>query len=122
MKERDPGHRYELLTLDNTHGRMHQELQFVKRCGEKYPGNENEYPGTNLQSVLRACYARVEFLQHQHWCAENMNILTNLNGCIYMLEVRAARQHGRPYLHDADFARTAPMCPQCGHTDCEHST
>ncbi len=116
MKEIDPGHRYELLTLD---GDMVQALQFVKREGSGYPGNVGHNPGTSLQSVLRACYERVVYLNKQKQCLENEWCLKYIEESLWYLEVRAARQHGRDYPYSAEYARTAPMCNHCGHTFCE---
>lgn len=117
MKEIDPGHHYRLLVLDGT---APQYLRFVKRTGAEYPGNFGFYQGTNLQSVLRACRARTMYLQGQQWCIENVFVVMFVSLCLWLLEFRAGRRHGRWYWHSTRFAGTAPMCPTCGHTDCEH--
>lgn len=122
MKVIDPGHEYELLTLD---GGFPQRLRFVKRCDPKnpdrFPGNTNAHPGTTLQSVLRACLERIYYLDGQISCAENRQIMHHLQQSVLLLEKRAARRHGREYNHDAVFATTADMCVKCGHTDCKHN-
>lgn len=117
MKVLDPGHCYQLLCLD---GDYEQILQFVKREGPGYPGNVGTSAGTNLQSVLRACIDRVRYLQQQIPCAENVVIDDLLTRAVHLLEERAAVRHGRSYPHSDIFACSAPLCPQCGHTDCEH--
>jgi hypothetical protein len=117
----DPGHRYHLLTLD---GPLDQRLQFVKRCDmerpERFPGNTNSYPGTTIQSVIRCLVDRLDYLQGQVRCKENAVILGFLRSCLWLLEFRAARRHGRNYWHGLRFAAESPMCPKCGHTACEH--
>lgn len=121
MKVIEPGHEYELITLD---GGFPQLLRFVKRCDLKnparFPGNKNAHPGTTLQSVLRACLDRMRYLDNQISCVENDDVINHLEQAVLNLEMRAARRHGRDYEHDAEFATTAPMCPRCGHTDCGH--
>lgn len=117
----DPGHAYLLNVLD---GDKAQPLVFVKRQGPAYPGNENSYPGTNLQEVLRACIDRVKYVDSQLPCDENKLVLGHLRHCIRLLEVRAAMRHGR----DVDMfdyrnrtmstVETMPTCPECGHIGC----
>lgn len=115
----DPGHQYRLGTLD---GCLEQVLTFVKRCDpehpERFPGNTNSYPGTTLQCVMRVLVDRVTYLQNQIPCAENEDIIALLRQCLFLLETRAARRHGHTYHHLSVYAQTAPLCPQCGHTDC----
>jgi len=119
MKVLDPGHRYELASLDGEH---RQVLQFVKRCDPKnpgrYPGNQNAYPGTTMQNVIRALLERMRYVQRQQWCVENVVGIVALRVALWLLEFRAARRHGRFYWRSLRFAETAEMCPSCGHTDC----
>ena len=118
----DAGHRYELFALDGAH---QQELRFVKRfdLGRpwRFPGNMNGHAGTTLQGVLRVLIDRVLYLQNQIWAIENVLLLFLLRCSLWCLEFRAARRHGRSYWHGITFASTAPMCPKCGHTVCEHN-
>lgn len=120
----DPGHFYELLTLDQKGVPWVQQLRFVKRCDlfqpERYPGNYCAYPGTTLQSVLRCLCERVRYLQNQISCPENVLVLFFLRAAIWLLEFRAARRHKRSYFRGLNFAEQAPMCPDCGHTGCKH--
>lgn len=117
----DPGHEYELVTLD---GEGQQYLTFVKRCDLerpwRFPGNYNAHPGTTLQSVIRCLLERFGYLQGQIWAPENWVAVRLLRMVLWLLEFRAARRHGRFYLHSPRFAERAPMCPTCGHTQCEH--
>lgn len=119
MKTIDPGHRYLLLSLD---GGEPQELVFVKRCNppERYPGNTNAHPGTTLQAVIRCLIERFHYLQGQFWCVENWIAIRLLMFVLWLLEFRAARRHGLSYWHSPHFATYAPLCPQCGHTQCHH--
>lgn len=116
----DQGHRYALFSLDGEH---HQELRFVKRfdLGRpwRFPGNFNGYPGTTLQAVIRTLIDRFGYLQGQIWSAENAVIVRLLRLSLWLLEVRAARRHGRMYWHGTRFASTARICVECGHTVCD---
>ncbi len=122
----DPGHTYRLPWFDRTMTYAEkvlqfQILQFLKREGEGYPGNVGHHPGTNLQSVFRACIDRVTYLQGQIPCQENLAIINNTRDSLFLLEHRAMRRHGM----DAstltqDEASNAPMCAVCGHVRCDH--
>ncbi len=126
----DKGHRYELLSLDddeqigNFTGRFYQTLTFVKRCDlqnpERFPGNENAYPGTTVQSVVRALLERLRYLQNQIWSLENVFVIFCLRCVLWLMEFRAARRHGHTYWKSLTFAETEPLCQKCGHTICEH--
>lgn len=118
---KDAGHRYDLFAIDGEHK---QELRFVKRFDLdrpwKYPGNTSAYPGTTLQGVLRVLLDRFAYLQGQIRSPYNTINIFILRCSLWLLEFRAARRHGRSYWHGIMFASTAPMCPTCGHTVCEH--
>lgn len=113
----DKGHRYQLVCLDGDETLI---LQFVKRQGANYPGNVGEYPGTNLQSVWRACIARLRYLQGQKRCLETGLAIFLLQACNWLLEFRAARRHGVPYWHGLTWAEKSRECQLCGHTFCKH--
>lgn len=128
MIEVDPGHVYELDTYDATVDGATETLVFVKRCDppEKYPGNENAHPGTNLQEVLRACVARVKYLNQQIPDSSNALVLDALRRAIFYLEVRAARRHRRStdtlglvkideHAYVTARVEDAPTCRTCGH-------
>jgi hypothetical protein len=91
VKVLDPGHHYLLDALDNGGP---EELQFVKRVGEKYPGNTDAYSGTTLQEVLRVCIDRVKYVNRQIPDETNDSVITVLRMAIYWLERRAYRRHG----------------------------
>lgn len=82
----DPGHKYELLTLD---GDLTQLLTFVKRHDpehpERFPGNTESHPGTTLQSVIRCLMERVTYLNNQIPCKNNVAIFTRLAECLWLL-------------------------------------
>lgn len=130
MKVLDRGHKYELLSLDddkqvgNFSGRFAQILTFVKRCDlarpERFPGNTNAYPGTTVQSVLRALLERMRYLQRQIWSLENVFVIFCLRVALWLMEFRAARRHNKWYLKSLAFAEKSEMCAECGHTICEH--
>jgi hypothetical protein len=116
MKVTDSGHRYVLDSLD---GGIQQFLTFVKREGPKYPGNRGSYPGTTSQEVLRALIERSIYVNLQQPCAETEAVTELLKAALYLLEVRAARTHGRPYGHSMlDTMLGTAKCEECGHVGC----
>lgn len=121
MKVIDPGHKYELATLD---GGLPQILTFVKRHDPKnpqrFPGNFESHPGTTLQNVLRVLLERFRYLDTQIPCLPNKVCILQLRLVLWLLEFRAARRHGRSYWKSPSFAEKAPMCIRCGHTVCHH--
>lgn len=116
----DPGHKYELLTLD---GDLVQTLTFVKRFDhthpERYPGNTSAYPGTTLQSVIRCLIERIDYLQNQIPHRNNLAIKSSPLGCLWLLEDRAAERHGRDFDYRIEDMNQMPMCPHCGHVVCK---
>lgn len=112
----DKGHTYLLPSYD---GGAPQHLTFMKREGTNFPGNVGHYPGTNLQSVLRACLARTQYLNGQIGCPENMALMCHLRHAILGLEQRAAVRHGmNPKAISIDQACFGPTCEKCGHVVC----
>lgn len=114
----DKGHAYALPQID---GGGFQFLQFVKREGVKYPGNVGAVCGVQSQTVMRVLLDRARYVQRQKSCFENVIVVLCLLIAVWVLEHRAARIHGMPYLHGLHFAETAPTCEQCGHTVCHHA-
>ena len=121
MKVIDPGHHYRLDSLD---GEIMQELQFVKRCGENYPGNdEPPYPGATTQEVLRALIDRTKYVDNQIPHPMNAIVLRNLRSALRALETRAAdrRDEMIKFLKaTCDIERIEEMstCKTCGHIAC----
>lgn len=111
----DPGHRYLLATLDGDGSPI--PLDFVKREGEKYPGNIGSHPGTTLQEVWRASIDRLKYLDEQEPHMANQLAISLLELTISTLEDRAADRHGRPHgtVHDYCYGQ---QCPHCLHAGC----
>ena len=121
MKVLDPGHTYLLDALDDSTAQHHQILQFVKRVGKNYPGNNAPaYPGVTGQEVLRALINRFEYTNKQLACAETQAVIQLLKTCILLLEVRAKRVHGEKGLDLANLQEIQSLfaCPECGHIRC----
>lgn len=118
MIEKDLGHLYELQSLDNFESQPPVTLVFVKREGDKYPGNVGHHYGTNLQEVLRACLARLAYLDGQVQDDRNKIAAGHIGRAIYLLEQRAAERHGRkpPTPMESIFSET---CEDCGHVGCQ---
>lgn len=112
----DPGHEYLLDSLD---GEQTNRLVFVKREGEKYPGNVGSHPGTTFQEVLRALIDRAIYVQAQAPCPETAALIRHLTASVVVLESRAARMHGRGDTFSvADAVSGAGKCRSCGHVGC----
>lgn len=113
----DSGHKYLLDALD---GDAVQELTFVKREGPKYPGNRGHHSGTTSQEVLRALIERSIYVNFQQPCAETESVIELLKAALYLLEVRAARTHGRVLeLPMLEVMLGTGKCRGCGHVGCE---
>jgi hypothetical protein len=139
MKELEPGHVYDLQTLDvpvEVEGEFNQyfegssqELIFVKRVGEKYPGNEGEpHPGTTVQEVCRGIIARLKYVNNQEFHAVNVSCINYARIIILQLEERAAERHGfrlpeslRTWVGASVLpeVETWLTCEGCGHIVCE---
>ena len=116
MQVIDPGHCYLLESFD---GGTPVELTFVKRSGERYPGNVGSHPGTNCQEVLRALVERSEYLFNQIPSAETECIIGSLRTALLLFELRAARNHGRFLdLPTTKGVMSGATCPTCGHVEC----
>ncbi len=122
MRVIDPGHQYALRQLD---GDCEEILTFVKRQGEGYPGNVGEYPGTNIQEVLRALIDRLNYLHRQIPHDGNTLIVEDLRDALWTLEARAANRHNRPIPEEMRSCGSVnrriellPTCPKCGHIGC----
>lgn len=113
----DPGHLYKLQSYD---GDIAILLQFMKRTGEGYPGNNCSYTGTNCQEVIRVLIDRVKYLNGQVPDPRNTKIISMLRHCLYWFEERAADRHGRPFSRVTFEIEKYEPCKTCGHLDCEH--
>lgn len=112
----ESGHTYQLECFDGFETLF---LTFVKREGEKYPGNVGTHPGTNCQDVLRVLIDRIKYLDGQIPDATNSYALKNLRYAIYYMELRAAKRHGRILPEfPIDEIELQSTCPKCGHVGC----
>jgi hypothetical protein len=120
MKEIDAGHIYSLQVLDSDSSTANGNLVFVKRKGEKYPGNTSHFAGTNCQEVLRAVLARLTYLDGQIQDDRNKIASGHIVRAIFLLEQRTAERHGRkpPTPFESVFSET---CIECGHVGCNES-
>lgn len=123
MKILDPGHLYDLDLLDATDAAGRAELRFVKRIGDKYPGNqEPAYEGVTTQEVLRALIDRSQYVDAQRPNVANKLVLSNLRSALRWLEVRAAEERGDDIaaekIIDMQEPELEPVCAGCGHLLC----
>lgn len=126
MKVIDPGHRYALQQLDIKPGDL-QILRFVKRIGNKFPGNEPPgYCGTTTQEVLRALIDRTKYVDRRAPHEANHHVLTSLRQALIWLERRAAVERGDAEAASAfvdmfDDIELQPTCAECGHVMCRRA-
>lgn len=120
MRIIDSGHLYELRNLDDPVGESFQTLKFVKREGDGYPGNHGHYAGTTSQEVLRALIQRGEYVNGQIPCAETEAATDLMKAALVLLELRAARRHGRVVdASTVDRFVYAATCEKCNHVGCQ---
>lgn len=113
----DPGHSYLVHGID---GAPDQRIDFVKREGDNYPGNEGAHGGPLTQGFLGACLDRCEYMNAQGHCAETDMIIYGLRIAIMGFEVRAARCRGTAIeLPTLEGIQQQPTCPKCGHIQCD---
>lgn len=127
VKVKEPGHLYQLDVLDaptplRRLAGVH--LRFVKRVGDKYPGNIGPpYAGVTTQEVLRALIERTKYVNGQRDDPANYHVLRDLRSALVELEIRAHRERG----DQATGTRIAalcepemePTCQTCGHVFCQ---
>ncbi len=118
------GHMYHVLDFDpkgKEPARLGTRLDFFKKIGDKFPGNIGAPMwGTNCQEVLRVLIYRVEYLQNQWPCEENVRILARLRSALYDFEFRAARIKDQldaftTLIPNSDQIEDRPFCNVCGH-------
>ncbi len=117
MRVIDPGHVYDLQVLDSEVPTL-ERLVFVKREGDKFPGNVGHHSGTNCQEVLRAIHDRLNYVNNQIPDPRNVEAVGLLERVIYLLEERAAERHGRipPTVWESVHGATCDHCGHVGHT------
>jgi hypothetical protein len=122
LKTLDPGHIYmlDLLDIETDEQQSTEMLIFVKRQGQRYPGNRSHYPGTNCQEVIRALIDRVKYLDGQMPDPRNQPVIQHLREALWLFESRAAQRYGRelPPLSDFPCIEQEPTCPRCAHIRC----
>jgi hypothetical protein len=118
MRITDPGHRYELLVLDDEHKMLLCPLVFVKREGLNYPGNVGHHPGTTTQEVLRACIARAWYVNEQIPCWQTRLSIFLMSLVVWLYEQRASKRHGWRVPGISEAVLSKP-CSHCGHVCCE---
>ena len=117
MKVVDSGHKYELEVFDTEEVEATLPLVFVKRND---PRNEDAYPGTIIQEVLKALIERLEYVNRQFPCAETESVLHMMKTSLLLMEIRANRLYGRfLHLNREDDILGLQTCRRCGHTQCE---
>lgn len=123
MRVLDQGHLYELAELDGGEINSFSSLRFVKRVGDRFPGNVSPaYAGTTMQEVLRALIDRAEYVNRQIPCAETEASIALMEAALLLMEIRAKRVKGKNLdVATVDSVVHAATCPHCQHVLCtEH--
>lgn len=117
MKVLDPGHVYQLNTIDNG---PPQFLCFVKRDNppEKYPGNVGHHGGVQVQEILRVLIDRLGYVDKQIPDAGTQRAREYLTQAIWELEDRAKRRRDETLDHSLLAVAYATPCITCGHVYC----
>lgn len=118
MQILDPGHRFRPDFIDETGTFVQYPIQYVKREGDKYPGNKGHYPGTTIQEICRIQISRLKYVFRQIPCPEDLRCIDYQRYTIHDLEIRAAIQHNRTLHLTADEIQNIeelPTCKKCGH-------
>lgn len=120
MEVVDPGHVYSLKHFDTKQAKTvpFNILTFVKREGDKYPGNVGHHPGTTTQEVLRVLIDRIKYVDNQLPCKENERVLYYLRLSLTYLERRASRIRGKTIYPVVDGVENISICDTCGHILC----
>lgn len=125
MKIIDPGHLYELDTLGRVDGWADEfkQLRFVKRIGERYPGNRAPgYEGTTSQEVIRALIDRARYVDKQKPHSHNYAVIRLPRTALRELEMRAAEERDDGSAVTVIFKLKEPelasTCDTCGHIRC----
>ena len=113
----EPGHVY---LADCYDAQMTIMTTFMKRVGQKYPGNTGApHGGTNMQEILRMLIDRTKYLDRQESHEENKRNLERMREIIIDLEQRAARRHGRILeISSPETIEEDETCRTCGHIAC----
>lgn len=99
-------------------------LYFVKRIGDKYPGNIGQtMSGPLCQEVIRALMHRLIHLDGQRDHHLTKSAIADLRSALRKLEVRAALLRDDPLAAGAiadliEFPELEPTCSACGHVLC----
>jgi hypothetical protein len=119
----DPGHTFLLNIFDyNNEEEVLNTLRYVKREGDKYPGNIGHYCGTNLQEVCRSQISRALYVNNQIPHIRTKNFIDLQRQSIFELELRAAERHSRKLeltQEELSHIETMLYCLKCGHIGCE---
>jgi hypothetical protein len=100
MKIVEPGHIYELNTLDGEHKEV-ETLRFVNREAG------TEHPGTQTQEVLRALIDRTMHCDNCRRWGNNDKIIFHLRMALALHEARAIERKAEKGLYDAEHVMTS---------------
>jgi hypothetical protein len=106
-------------------GYNRSRIQFRKRIGKDYPGNEGSFKdGTSTQELLRIIIKRALYVDGQEQHKANKSLVDRCRQSLEELEKRAALRRGSDYYKN--WIRNPfkfpiediPVCKICGHIFC----
>lgn len=115
MKVVEPGHVYELQNVD---GDGTQTIRFVRRRDDEalVLTEDKRSEGVLFQEVTRVLIDRINYLNAEAPCPENVEIMEALRRVIQLGEVRAARRT----IEKHPMVERADVCEICQHILCTH--
>ena len=121
MKQLDAGHLYTVECYD---GEVVIHIPFMKRIGERYPGNiPPAHCGTNCQELIRVLIDRMKYLNDQIPCNETKECINLARIMLYLFEARAKRVKKEILPLISKDIEGIPTCRVCGHIFCkEHQS
>lgn len=115
MRVVEAGHVYELQNVDGPHS---QVVRFVRRRDDEAAllPEDQRSEGVLFQEVTRMLLDRINYLNAEAPCAENVEITECLRRVIQLGEVRAARRTIEKY----PMVERVDVCEICQHVLCTH--
>lgn len=115
MKVIEPGHIYALQNVD---GDGEQIVRFVRRRDDEAMllPEQMRTQGVLFQEVVRVLIDRINYLNAEAPCVENVEIMESLRRVIQLGEIRAARRT----IEKAPMIERTDVCEICQHVLCHH--
>lgn len=120
MRVIEPGHVYDLHSVDRETSLIQNTIRFVRRRDDdgKLLPEAQRNSGILSQELLRVLIDRTLYLNAEDPCSEDIEIVGKLRDCLRLFESRAARKT----IEKMPMPERAHACPICHHLLCSHET